>query len=207
MDYYPIQLNLKGKQVIIIGGGKVAQRKLAGLLDTGAQITIVSPEITDTIREYCQSGKVIWKQKSFTQDDLEGMFLVIAATNDPEMNKDVKRFVSTHQLLLMVDDPEESDFILPSVMNRGRLTLTVSTSGASPTLTKKIKGDLAQQYGPEYQEYVDFLYECRKWILDEVKDVKTKQQLLTKITEPPFLMIENRKEAFMKLVQQLIEEK
>ena len=187
MDYYPIQLNLKGKQVIIIGGGKVAQRKLAGLLDTGAQITIVSPEITDTIREYCQSGKVIWKQKSFTRDDLEKMFLVIAATNDPEMNKDVKRFVSTHQLLLMVDDPEESDFILPSVMNRGRLTLTVSTSGASPTLTKKIKEDLAQQYGPEYQEYVDFLYQCRKWILDEVEDAKMKQQLLTKITEPPFL--------------------
>jgi len=151
MDYYPIQLNLKGKQVIIIGGGKVAQRKLAGLLHAGAQITIVSPEITDTIREYCQSGKVIWKQKSFTRDDLEKMFLVIAATNDPKMNKDVKRFVSTHQLLLMVDDPEESDFILPAVMNRGRLTLTVSTSGASPTLTKKIKEDLAQQYGPEYQ--------------------------------------------------------
>jgi precorrin-2 dehydrogenase / sirohydrochlorin ferrochelatase len=207
MDYYPIQLNIKGKQVIIIGGGKVAQRKLAGLLNAGAQITIVSPEITDTIREYCQSGKVIWKQKSFTQDDLEKMFLVIAATNDPEMNKDVKRFVSTHQLLLMVDDPEESDFILPSVMNRGRLTLTVSTSGASPTLTKKIKGDLAQQYGPEYQEYVDFLYQCRKWILDEVEDAKMKQQLLTKITEPPFLMNENRKEAFMKLVHQLIEEK
>ena len=207
MDYYPIQLNLKGKQAIIIGGGKVAQRKLAGLLDTGAQITIVSPEITDTIREYCQSGKVIWKQKSFTRDDLEEKFLVIAATNDPETNKAVKRFVSSSQLLLMVDDPEESDFILPSVMNRGRLTLTVSTSGASPTLTKKIKQDLAQQYGPEYQEYVDFLYECRKWILDEVKDAKTKQQLLTKITEPPFLTNENRKEAFMKLVHQLIEKK
>ena len=135
------------------------------------------------------------------------MFLVIAATNDPETNKDVKRFVSTHQLLLMVDDPEESDFILPAVMNRGRLTLTVSTSGASPTLTKKIKENLAQQYGPEYQEYLDFLYECRKWILDEVEDTKTKQQLLTKITEPLFLTIENRKEVFMKLVHQLIEEK
>lgn len=207
MDYYPIQLNLKGKQALIIGGGKVAQRKLTGLLDAGAQITIVSPEITDTIREYCQSGKVIWKQKSFTGDDLENKFLVIAATNDPGTNKAIKRYVSPNQLLLMVDDPEESDFILPSVMNRGRLTLTVSTSGASPTLTKKIKQDLAQQYGPEYQEYVDFLYECRKWILNEVKGAKTKQQLLTKITEPAFLTIENRKEAFVKLVQQLINQK
>jgi precorrin-2 dehydrogenase/sirohydrochlorin ferrochelatase len=207
MDYYPIQLNLKGKQAIIIGGGKVAQRKLAGLLDTGVQITVVSPEITDKIQEYCRSGKVIWKQKSFTGDDLEKMFLVIAATNDPETNKAVKRFVSTHQLLLMVDDPEESDFILPSVMNRGRLTLTVSTSGASPILTKKIKQDLSRQYGPEYQEYVDFLYQCRKWILDKVKDDKTKQQLLTKITEPSFLTNKSRKEAFMKLVHQLIEEK
>ena len=207
MDYYPIQLNIKGKQVLIIGGGKVAQRKLAGLLDADAQITIVSPEITDRIREYCQSGKVIWKQKSFTKDDLEGAFLVIAATNDPETNKAVKRFVSTQQLLLMVDDPEESDFILPAVMNRGRLTLTVSTSGASPTLTKKIKQDLAQQFGPEYQEYVDFLYECRKWILDEGMDDKTKQQLLAKITEPSFIKMENRREVFLQLVHQLIEEK
>jgi len=207
MDYYPIQLNLKGKQVIIIGGGKIAERKLTGLLDTGAQITIVSPEITDRIREYCQSRKVIWKQKSFSRDDLEKKFLIIAATNDPETNNAVKQFVSTHQLLLMVDDPEESDFILPSVMKRGRLTLTVSTSGASPILTKKIKQNLSHQYGPEYQEYVDFLYQCRKWILDEVEDAKTKQQLLTKITELPFLNNENRKEDFIQLVHQLIEKK
>ena len=207
MDYYPIQLNLKGKQVIIIGGGKIAERKLTGLLDTGAQITIVSPEITDRIREYCQSRKAIWKQKSFSRDDLEKKFLIIAATNDPETNNAVKQFVSTHQLLLMVDDPEESDFILPSVMKRGRLTLTVSTSGASPILTKKIKQNLAHQYGPEYQEYVDFLYQCRKWILDEVEDAKTKQQLLTKITEPPFLNNENRNEDFIQLVHQLIEKK
>ena len=80
----------------------------------------------------------------------------------------------------MVDDPEESDFILPAVMNRGRLTLTVSTSGASPTLTKKIKEDLAQQYGPEYQEYVDFLYQCRKWILDEVEDAQNETTIINK---------------------------
>jgi precorrin-2 dehydrogenase/sirohydrochlorin ferrochelatase len=207
MDYYPIQLNLKGKQALIIGGGKIAERKLTGLLETGAQITIVSPEITENIRQYCQCGKVMWKQKSFTRDDLEKKFLVIAATNDSETNRAVKRLVSTNQLLLMVDDPEESDFILPSVLKRGRLTLTVSTSGASPILTKTIKQHLAHQYGPEYQEYVEFLYQCRKWILKEVKDAQTKQQLLAKITEPTFLNNENRKEAFNQLVHQLIEKK
>ena len=107
----------------------------------------------------------------------------------------------------MVDDPEESDFILPAVMNRGRLTLTVSTSGASPILTKKIKQDLAQQYGPEYQEYVDFLYQCRKWILDEVKDAQNETTIINKNYRAIIFNNENRKEAFMKLVHQLIEEK
>jgi precorrin-2 dehydrogenase / sirohydrochlorin ferrochelatase len=200
MDFYPIQLNLKGKQVVIIGGGKIAERKLIGLLDTGAEITIVSPELTEPILEYSLTGKVDWKQKCFTPEDIEDAFLIIAATNDRETNAAVKNSVSRHQLLLMVDRPEASDFILPSVLKQGRLSMTVSTSGASPILTKKIKQDLADQYGPEYKEYVDFLYECRKWILKEIDDSKTKQVLLTKITEPPFLYSENRKVDFIQLV-------
>ncbi|WP_428910968.1 NAD(P)-binding protein [Niallia sp. Krafla_26] len=204
MDYYPIQLNLKGKRAVIIGGGKIAERKVRGLLHTGADIILVSPEITDNLKESVQTGKLYWKQKSFSPEDINEAFLVIAATSDQEVNRTVKNSASPQQLVLLVDQPEDSDFILPAVLNRGKLTLTVSTSGASPTLTKKIKQSLAEQYDSRYQEYVDFLFQCRQWVLKEIDDPKIKQILLSSITEPSFLSSSNRIEDFNQLVNDLL---
>lgn len=200
MNYYPIGLNLKGKKVFIIGGGKIAERKISGLLNTGAEITVISPDITDALKKLMNMRKVTWLNKTFSPTDIVQAFLIIAATNIPEINEAVKKACSPQQLLLMVDNPEDSDFILPSVMNQGKLTITVSTSGASPILTKKIKRNLSDQYGPEYKDYVDFLYHCRKWILQEIHDSSLKQKLLTKITEPSFLYSDNRNEEFKQMV-------
>ena len=131
---------------------------------------------------------------------------MIAATNDQELNVAVKNSASSQQLVLMVDEPEKSDLILPAVLKRGKLTLTVSTSGASPILTKKIKRNLAEQYDSRYQEYVEFLFECRKKILKEILDPKIKQELLSIITEPSFLNSENREEDFIELFIKAIKE-
>lgn len=207
MDYYPIQLQLQGKEVVIIGGGKVAERKIAGLLHTGAVITVVSPELTETLHDFVIEEKIIWKKKHFTADDLDGAFLVIAATNEREVNLAVKQAAAPHQLLSLIDNPEESNFILPSVIRQGKLTITISTSGASPLLAKKIKGEIAELYGPEYEEYVDFLFEARKWILQEIKDPALKKQLLTAITEKQFLHSTNREGEFRHLVQHLLSKK
>ena len=105
---------------------------------------------------------MIWKEKDFTAEDIQDAFLVIAATNQPEINHAIKKAAAPHQLISLVDNPEESDFILPAVVNQGKLSITVSTSGASPILAKKIKQEIADQYGPEYKEYVDFLYSMSK---------------------------------------------
>jgi precorrin-2 dehydrogenase / sirohydrochlorin ferrochelatase len=204
MDSYPIHLNLKQKKITVIGGGKIAERKVMGLIDTGAQITVISPEITDQLQDYVKSGSIDWQKKTFCPSDIQDSFLIIAATNQRDINMKVKEPASPSQLISLVDNLEASNFISPSVLKRGKLMMTVSTSGASPTLAKKIKHELEEIYGLEYEEYVDFLFHCRKWILEKVENPKAKQALLAAIIEPRFLMSLDRKQDFSKLYTEVM---
>ncbi len=206
MDYYPVNLNLKGKKAVVIGGGKIAERKLKGLLDASADVTIVSPKLTTTLTEYAQKGKVIWMKKNFDASDIQDAFLIIAATDQEKVNLAVKKAAAPHQLISLVDNQGESNFILPSVVNRGKLSITVSTSGASPILAKKIKQEIADHYGTNYQEYVDFLFFCRKTILKEIEDPKIKNKLLSVITEPGYLQSKNKQKDFIEQMNQLLHE-
>jgi len=147
MDYYPISLNLTKKQVVVVGGGKIAERKIIGLMEAGATITVISPEITNPLFELSQSGKINWVEKPFTEQDLKHAFLIIAATNKIDVNLKVKEAASPNQLICLIDNPEQSNFIFPSVINRGKLHIAVSTSGASPLLAKKIKQEISGNYG------------------------------------------------------------
>jgi precorrin-2 dehydrogenase/sirohydrochlorin ferrochelatase len=204
MSYYPINLDLDGKKVVVIGGGKIAERKITGLMETRADITVISLELTYRLNEYAQAGKITWKEKGFTDLDIQDAFLIIAATNQREVNLAVQKAAKPHQLISLVDDPEASNFILPSVVKRGRLSIAVSTSGASPTLAKQIKHEIAEQYGSEYKEYVDFLFTSRKYILQEVQDPKLKRTLLSAITEPSFLHSNKRQADFIERMNQLM---
>jgi len=204
MVYYPINLNLHGRKVVVIGGGRIAERKITGLIEAMAAVTVVSPKLTPELMMYAEEGKLIWKEKDFTAEDIHDAFLVIAATNQPEINFAIKKAAAPHQLVSLVDNPEESDFILPAVVNQGKLSITVSTSGASPILAKKIKQEIADQFGPEYKEYVDFLYSCRKRILEKIDDPKIKKLLLSEITEPTYLQSKTRKEDFKAKMNQLL---
>jgi precorrin-2 dehydrogenase/sirohydrochlorin ferrochelatase len=207
MEYYPVHLQLQGKKAVMIGGGKVAERKIEGLLAAGAEVTVISPALTERLHGFVREERVIWKEKLFTSEDIESAFLIIAATNDEEVNLTVKKAASHNQLLSLSDNPEESTFILPSVIRKGKLMITVSTSGASPILAKKIKQEIDEQYGSEYVGYVDFLFETRQWILEKIKDPNEKQQLLTAITEENFLHSNNREKDFDDLVAQLWKDK
>ena len=200
MVYYPVSLDLKGKKAVVIGGGKIAQRKITGLIEAEADITVVSPELTAHLHEFVQAGKLMWKKKVFSAEDIQGAFLIIAASNDPEVNLAVKKLAVPHQLISLADHSEQSNFILPSVVKRGKLSIAISTSGASPILAKKIKSEIADRYGSEYKDYVDFLFTCRKRILAEVQDPKVKQALLSSITELAFLHSRNRDKDFTDLL-------
>ena len=203
METYPVHLQLQGKKAVIIGGGKVAERKTAGLLAAGAEVTVISPELPEKLHSFLDEGKIKWQKKLFTAEDIAEAFLIIAATNDRAVNLAVKKAASANQLLSLSDNPEEANFILPAVIRQGKLTITVSTLGASPILARKIKQGIAELYGSEYKEYVDFLFATRKWILKEIKDPSIKRQLLTAITEDSFLHSSNREKDLQNLINQI----
>lgn len=200
---YPIMLRLKGKKVVVVGGGKVAERKVKGLLGTGADIMVVSPELTAELTVQAAAGEIIWKQKSFSKDDLLHAFMIFAATNDEKINQLVREATNDQQLVMVADDPEGSDFHVPAQVQRGRLSIAVSTGGASPILASNIREQLEQQYDEPYSQYLEFLFSKRQWILHEVKDASLKKKLLTAIVSEEFLKSENREEDFQRLFEVL----
>ncbi|EKN71547.1 siroheme synthase [Neobacillus bataviensis LMG 21833] len=201
---YPIMLRLEGKKVVVIGGGKVAERKVSGLLVSGAKVVVISPEATEELQRLSKSGKMEWMQQSFCVDDLKGAFMVFAATNDKTVNQLIKDSTEPHQLVMMVDDPDGSDFHLPSVVQRGHLSIAVSTGGASPTLAKKIRAQLELGFDEKYEDYLEFLFEKRKWIISEVADPALKRKLLTAIVSDEFLHSHDRERDFQLLYKELI---
>ncbi|PGY07020.1 NAD(P)-binding protein [Bacillus sp. AFS031507] len=203
---YPVILRLEGKTVVIVGGGKVAERKVTGLLGTGAEIVIVSPEVTDEIQKLHREGKIVWKQKSFFSSDLKDAFMIFAATNIREINQLIRNSTAPHQLVTIADDPGESNFHVPAHFQRGLLSIAVSTGGASPSLARKIREQLEDQFDDSYEGYLEFLFSKRKWILKEVENASLKRKLLKTIVSSEFLTSDNREDDFIRLYETLLNE-
>ena len=148
--YYPVFLNLRGRRCVIIGGGTVAEGKIGRLMDSGAVICVVSPDATTGIRQLAADGKVRWEQRKYRPGDLEGAFIAIAATNVREVNRSIFEEAEERGVMLnAVDDPPNCSFIAPAIVQRGPVTLAISTGGVSPALARKLReslqasGDLA----------------------------------------------------------------
>ena len=141
--YYPVYLNLRGRRCVIIGGGTVAEGKIGRLLDSGAQISVISPDATQGIRQLVADGSVQWEEREYRQGDLEGAFIAIAATNVREINRRIFDEANTRGVMLnAVDDPPNCSFIAPSIVQRGPVTLAISTGGVSPALARKLRESL-----------------------------------------------------------------
>lgn len=186
MNYFPLLMNLDYKKVVIVGGGHVARQKAEALLPTKAQVTVISPEITEKLQKYIHEGLVTWKEKSFEPADLDDAALIFAVTNDEEVNNAVEEAAQHWQLLSRADAKGRVDFINPAVVRRGEFVLTVSTSGGSPGLTRKVKEELREQYGEHYAQYVSFLKEARQRILEKFTG-NEKKQLLAELLDPQLL--------------------
>lgn len=206
-SYYPIMLNISGKQVVVIGGGAVATRKVASLIRAEALVTIVSPELSPKLQLLADENVIQWRKKSFSADDIKNAFMIVAATNSTHINEIVAASASQNQLCNIVDNEALSQFIVPSVVHRGPLTIAISTSGANPKLTKKIKQDLEEQYDESYEDYILFLQQARRQIIDKVKDPKEKSIILKELLNSKFLIltktkqIEEREHLFKKLLK------
>ena len=165
MHLYPIHLNLQNRRCLIVGGGQVAQRKAAGLQDAGALVVVAAPEATPLLQEWAAQSKIEWLQEAYGTRHLDGVFLVIACTDSREVNDEVTREATERNLLtLCADDPEAGNFVSPSVVRRGELLLTVSTSGGSPTLAAVLRERLETEFGPEWAELTEILGAMREFV-------------------------------------------
>ena len=162
-DYYPVYLNLAGRSCVVFGGGIVAEGKLPRLVETGARVTVVSPEVTPTIKSLASRGTVHWTPREYQAGDLEGAYLGIAATDDRSVNRLIAQEAERQGVLLnVVDDPELCGFIAPSVVERGPVTLAISTGGASPALARKLRESLANDPALEWADLAPALSRARK---------------------------------------------
>ncbi|TCS83473.1 precorrin-2 dehydrogenase/sirohydrochlorin ferrochelatase family protein [Tepidibacillus fermentans] len=186
--YYSMFVQMKNRPCIVIGGGKVAERKIGRLLQVGAHLTVISPSITEQIRQWVDQQQIIWKEREYKRGDLEGYFLVIIATDQAEMNQLIYQEVNhQYQLVNVVDAPDLCTFIVPSTVTRGYLQISISTNGASPGLAKKIRQEIEDTFGEEYETYTLFLAEMREWILQQNLNARTRQYYFAKMLEDEIL--------------------
>jgi len=166
MAYYPIFLDLKGKVILVVGGGRVAERKVEALLDSGAEIRIVGGKITEGLNKLVELRDLVCLNDEFQDKHLEGVFLVIAATDDRELNHRISTVAKEKGLLVnAVDQPADCNFIVPSIVRQGDLQIAVSTSGKSPALARKLRKQLDKQFGDEYESFLILMGCLRKKIL------------------------------------------
>src|SRR4051794_38171097 len=163
--YYMACLDLRGRDCLVVGGGRVATEKATGLLDCGALVTVVAPEVDDELGRL----PVRIERRSFHRDDAGGRFLVIAATSDRAVNAEVSSAATALTTLCNVaDDPELCSFILPAIVRRDPIVVGVSTGGASPALAQRIRSDVAGLIGPEHAELAERLAALRPWAKREL---------------------------------------
>jgi len=156
-------VKLEGRRCLVIGAGAVGESKIESLLATDAAVRVVAPKAASRVREWAREGRVEWEAREYVPADLAGMFLVIAATGSPALHKEIYAEAQSRGVLCnAVDEPDECDFYFPAVVRRGELQIAISTGGLSPALAQRLRKELEQQFGPEWEEWVAQLGRTRE---------------------------------------------
>ena len=172
-------LKLDGRRCLVVGAGDVAESKIAGLLDAAAKVRVVAPEATPQVQSWAASGQIEWFARPCEPTDLDGMFLVVAATFSPELHEQIHAEAQLRGVLCnVVDVPELCDFYYPAVARRGALQIAVSTSGESPALAQRLRKELEEQFGPEYEIWLQQLGEEREKLFAASMDPGERKRLL-----------------------------
>lgn len=181
-DLFPAFLKLEGRRCIVVGAGRIAEQKLGSLLSAGAQVLVIAPAASPNIRELAQNGRIEWVKRVFSAEDLDGAFLVIAATGNPEINETVFREAEARGILCnAVDEPERCHFYYPAVVRRGDLQIAISTAGKSPALAQRIRKELEKQFAPQYGEWLSWLGRVRRLYFSRMLSPKTRTEALHQI--------------------------
>ncbi len=188
--YYPVYIEMRDQPCVVVGGGKVAEGKVDGLLAVKAKVTIISPELTSQLRDLAEQKQIIHVARAYQPGDLAGAFMVICATDQPEINHQVwQEATENHQLVNVVDDTPRCNFIAPSILRNGDLTIAISTSGRAPALAVRLKERLQRELGPEYARFLELAGELRQPLAQHIPDFETRKALWYQLVDSEILEV------------------
>src|SRR5437660_3177793 len=163
--FYPVYLNLKGKRVVVVGGGEVAERKVESLLESEGSVVVISPDVTRSLSLLADQNQIEWRDRKYTKGDCVDAALVFSATNDPEISRAVYAEATALGIFVnTADQPALCSFIMPAVVRRGDIGIAVSTSGTSPALAARLRRKISRVIGPEYAQFSQLMARARKEI-------------------------------------------
>lgn len=185
MDYgYPVILDLHDQPCVVIGGGPMAEEKIRALLDAGARVTVIAPELTEGLATLTWKNHFKWINRHYAQGDLDGAYLVIGADMDRSRNNRIAKEATGKRVLLnCLDDPPNCRFIFPSIHRQGDLVIALSTTGKCPALAVRIRQKLATEYGPEYAEFLRIAGAMRDRIADLLPDFNARRELWYRLVD------------------------
>lgn len=194
MKYYPVNLDIRNRKCLVVGGGAVGTRKVMTLLDCGAKVTVVSTDVAEKLQELSDNDIIKLKKRPFQISDLDEMFLVMGATDNQEINREIYSEAERLGILCNIADrPEDCNFILPAIVNRGDLIIAISTSGKSPAFAKKMRKDLEKEFGTEYAEFLKLMGEIRNKLLSEDHEPEAHKHLFEQLIKRDLVkMIKDR---------------
>jgi len=186
MSLFPAFLKLENRPVLVVGGGAIATSKVPSLVNAGARVTIVAPKLSCDLAELVRNRDLAWLPKPFEPSDLDGAFLVIAATNIRELNAAVFAEADKRNILCnAVDDIDHCHFYYGSIVQRGDLQIAISTNGKSPALAQRLGRELQEQFGPEYAAWLDWLGAAREVLRAQSANPETTRRFLHEIASKP----------------------
>jgi precorrin-2 dehydrogenase/sirohydrochlorin ferrochelatase len=180
--YYPLFLDLQHRDVVVVGGGPVAERKVKALLDCHAQVKLISPKITPGLKRIVRKRQVQWHRRPFRKGDLRRASLVFATTDNLEVNHLITASArKSHKLVNVANLPGESNFLVPAVVRRGNLIIAVSTSGHSPALARKIRQELDRAFGHELSRFIEILGKIRQALMERIPHQGQRKRILDRL--------------------------
>ncbi len=204
--FYIACLKLEGRRSVVVGGGEIGLEKVEGLLACDGEVTLIAPEAEPALAQYAQEGSIRWEQRAYAgPQDLEGVFMAIAATNDTDVNIAVYDDAERRAMLVnVVDVPPLCNFILPAIVRTGPLAIAISTAGASPALAKRIKREIAEQFGEPYARLAVLLNEVRGWAKGTLPTYQDRKQFFEGIVngdpDPIAMLRDGRDEDVRELI-------
>jgi precorrin-2 dehydrogenase / sirohydrochlorin ferrochelatase len=176
---FPMFVKLTGRRCVVVGGGALAESKIESLLASGADVTVVSPSLTEGLKRRWEANVLGWVARKFAAGDLDGAFLVIAATADEAVNEFVYREADRRGILCnAIDQPARCHFYFPAVVRRGDLQIAISTNGLSPSLAQRLRKQFEHEFGPEYGDWLRWLGLVRETLMERRVDFATRKRLL-----------------------------